>query len=49
MFLVELTANGGPRVKYEATVGAGPPIIDTCCSRVETGDRVLRIEGCAGR
>ena len=38
--------NGGPRVKYEATVGAGLPIIDTYHKLVETGDRVLRIEGC---
>ena len=33
-------------VKYEATVGAGLPIIDTYHKLVETGDRVLRIEGC---
>jgi bifunctional aspartokinase / homoserine dehydrogenase 1 len=38
--------NGGPRVKYEATVGAGLPIIDTFKKLVETGDRVLRVEGC---
>jgi aspartokinase/homoserine dehydrogenase 1 len=37
---------GGPRVKYEATVGAGLPIIDTFKKLVETGDRVLRVEGC---
>ena len=37
---------GGPRVKYEATVGAGLPIIDTFQKLVETGDRVLRVEGC---
>jgi aspartokinase/homoserine dehydrogenase 1 len=36
----------GPRLKYEATVGAGLPIIDTFQKLVETGDRVLKIEGC---
>ncbi len=36
----------GPRLKYEATVGAGLPIIDTWQKLVETGDRVLKIEGC---
>jgi aspartokinase/homoserine dehydrogenase 1 len=44
--LLETSSNGGPRVKYEATVGAGLPIIDTYQKLVETGDRVLRIEGC---
>ena len=44
--LVSTSANGGPHVKYEATVGAGLPIIDTYQKLVETGDRVLRIEGC---
>jgi aspartokinase/homoserine dehydrogenase 1 len=32
-------------IKYEATVGAGLPIIDTYEKLVETGDRVLRIDG----
>jgi aspartokinase/homoserine dehydrogenase 1 len=36
----------GRRIKYEATVGAGLPIIDTYYKLIETGDRVLRIEGC---
>jgi aspartokinase/homoserine dehydrogenase 1 len=36
----------GRRVRYEATVGAGLPIIDTYHKLAETGDRVLRIEGC---
>lgn len=36
---------GGRTIKYEATVGAGLPIIDTYHKLVETGDRVLRIEG----
>ncbi len=34
------------RVRYEATVGAGLPIIDTYLKLAETGDRVLRVEGC---
>jgi aspartokinase/homoserine dehydrogenase 1 len=37
---------GGRRIRYEATVGAGLPIIDTYDKLAETGDRVLRIEGC---
>ena len=44
--LLASSSNGGPRVKYEATVGAGLPIIDTYQKLVETGDRVLRVEGC---
>ena len=44
--LLQTSSNGGPRVKYEATVGAGLPIIDTYQKLVETGDRVLRVEGC---
>ena len=44
--LLEASSNGGPRIKYEATVGAGLPIIDTYQKLVETGDRVQRIEGC---
>jgi bifunctional aspartokinase / homoserine dehydrogenase 1 len=34
------------RIRYEATVGAGLPIIDTYHKLVDTGDRVLRIDGC---
>ena len=41
-----LGGDGDRRVLYEATVGAGLPIIDTYQKLVETGDRVLRIEGC---
>jgi bifunctional aspartokinase / homoserine dehydrogenase 1 len=44
--LLDATAAGGRRLRYEATVGAGLPIIDTFEKLVETGDRVLRIEGC---
>ncbi|HEY7500926.1 MAG TPA: aspartate kinase [Vicinamibacterales bacterium] len=43
--LFSASSNGGRRIKYEATVGAGLPIIDTYHKLVETGDRVLRIEG----
>lgn len=39
-------ASHGRRVRYEATVGAGLPIIDTFRKLDETGDRVLRIDGC---
>jgi aspartokinase/homoserine dehydrogenase 1 len=35
----------GRRIRYEATVGAGLPIIDTYLKLKETGDRVLRIDG----
>lgn len=34
------------RLRYEATVGAGLPILDTYRKLVESGDRVLKIEGC---
>ncbi len=34
------------RVRFEATVGAGLPILDTYRKLVESGDRVLRIDGC---
>jgi aspartokinase/homoserine dehydrogenase 1 len=43
--LVSGMAPGGRQVKYEATVGAGLPIIDTYHKLAETGDRVLRIDG----
>ena len=36
----------GRRIRYEATVGAGLPILDTFWKLVESGDRVLKIEGC---
>lgn len=44
--LLEAAANAGRRLRYEATVGAGLPIIDTYRKLAETGDRVARIEGC---
>ncbi len=36
----------GRRLLFEATVGAGLPIIDTAWKLVESGDRIRRIEGC---
>jgi aspartokinase/homoserine dehydrogenase 1 len=36
----------GRGFRFEATVGAGLPILDTYRKLVESGDRVLRIEGC---
>lgn len=39
-----LTGDG--RTRYEATVGAGLPIISTLRSLLETGDSIARIEGC---
>ncbi|HEY6476839.1 MAG TPA: homoserine dehydrogenase, partial [Polyangia bacterium] len=44
--LVALAANAGRRLLTEATVGAGLPIFDTHRKLVESGDRVLKIEGC---
>ena len=37
---------GGRRLRFEATVGAGLPILDTHRKLVESGDRVVKIEGC---
>ena len=40
------TINGGnARYLYEATVGAGLPIITTLQDMIKTGDRVLKVEG----
>jgi len=44
--LFETVALSGRRVRYEATVGAGLPVLDTFRKLVESGDRVLRVEGC---
>lgn len=35
-----------PYLRYECTVGAGLPVIDTLHHLLDTGDRVTRIEGC---
>ena len=37
---------GRSATEVQATVGAGLPIIDTYQKLIETGDRVLKIEGC---
>lgn len=44
--LLSAATDAGRRIRYEATVGAGLPVIDTYRKLVETGDRVLRIDGC---
>jgi len=44
--LFEVAEQHRRRVRYEATVGAGLPIIDTFAKLVDSGDRVLRVEGC---
>lgn len=36
----------GRRLRFEATVGAGLPILDTHRKLVESGDQVSKIEGC---
>jgi bifunctional aspartokinase / homoserine dehydrogenase 1 len=36
----------GRRLLFEATVGAGLPVLDTHRKLVESGDKVLKIEGC---
>ncbi|MDX2019271.1 MAG: bifunctional aspartate kinase/homoserine dehydrogenase I [Deltaproteobacteria bacterium] len=38
--------SGGRQLRFEATVGAGLPILDTYRKLAESGDKVLRIEGC---
>jgi aspartokinase/homoserine dehydrogenase 1 len=44
--LERAVAQHGRRLRFEATVGAGLPVLDTYRKLVESGDRVLRIEGC---
>ncbi|HYL20786.1 MAG TPA: bifunctional aspartate kinase/homoserine dehydrogenase I [Gemmatimonadales bacterium] len=44
--LLAAAQSRGRRLLLEATVGAGLPIIDTYQKLVESGDRVLKIEGC---
>jgi len=44
--LLDLAATQGRRLLHETTVGAGLPIIDTFHKLVESGDRILTIEGC---
>lgn len=42
----EAVRKSGRRLRFEATVGAGLPILDTWRKLVESGDRILRIDGC---
>jgi len=44
--LTQSAASRGRRLLHEATVGAGLPLIDTISKLKESGDEVLRIEGC---
>ncbi len=44
--LERMVGEKGRRLRFEATVGAGLPILDTHRKLVESGDRVLKIEGC---
>jgi aspartokinase/homoserine dehydrogenase 1 len=44
--LLAAAAEAGQRILFEATVGAGLPILDTYKKLAESGDRVLKIEGC---
>jgi len=44
--LLGRAADAGRTIRFEATVGAGLPVIDTHKKLAETGDRVLRIDGC---
>jgi bifunctional aspartokinase / homoserine dehydrogenase 1 len=44
--LLQLAGSNGRRLRYEATVGAGLPVMDTFAKLVETGDQVVSIEGC---
>jgi aspartokinase/homoserine dehydrogenase 1 len=41
-----LAARQNKRILHETTVGAGLPVMDSYAKLVETGDTVLRIEGC---
>lgn len=43
--LLETSQDSGKRFLYETTVGAGLPIINTLNDLIQTGDRVLKIEG----
>jgi aspartokinase/homoserine dehydrogenase 1 len=44
--LLDAARDQARRIRYEATVGAGLPVIDTFHKLVESGDRVLSVEGC---
>ena len=44
--LLATVQRSGRRLRFEATVGAGMPILDTHRKLVDSGDRVRRVEGC---
>jgi len=44
--LTDAASAAGRRIRNEATVGAGLPIIDTVEQLVASGDRIRRLEGC---
>ncbi|MGE0813056.1 MAG: aspartate kinase [Vicinamibacterales bacterium] len=44
--LLDAAAAAGRTVRFEATVGAGLPVIDTHKKLAETGDEVQRVDGC---
>jgi len=44
--LRQMVVDLGRKLRFEATVGAGLPILDTYRKLVESGDKVLKIEGC---
>lgn len=46
MALRALASRRNKRILHETTVGAGLPVMDSYAKLVETGDTVLRIEGC---
>jgi aspartokinase/homoserine dehydrogenase 1 len=43
--ILEASAASGARFRYEATVGAGLPVISTLRDLVDTGDALLSVEG----
>jgi len=44
--LLQLAASNGVQLRYEATVGAGLPVLDTIEKLTTAGDQVLEILGC---
>ncbi|MHB2032736.1 MAG: aspartate kinase [Gemmatimonadaceae bacterium] len=44
--LMDAARQHGRCVRYEATLGAGLPVIDTLLKLQQAGDRITRIEGC---
>ena len=44
--LLQLAASNGLQLRYEATVGAGLPVLDTIDKLTTAGDQVLEILGC---